>query len=151
MKKILWTILLTTLMLVPVSAMAGVSVGINIPLPPPIVLSAPPPVVVLPNTPGVYAAPGVGVDLFFYGSWWWQFWNGRWYRSPYWNRGWVYYNHAPGFYHYVNPHWRAYYGAHNWNGRPWNARARYPQRGYQGGHGYSGHRGGYGGRGHERG
>ncbi|HOD63207.1 MAG: hypothetical protein GYA67_04920 [Smithella sp.] len=53
MKKFLWMIFLSLILLTPVSAIADVDVkiGINIPLPPPIVFSAPPEVVVIPESP----------------------------------------------------------------------------------------------------
>lgn len=99
---------------------AGVNIGVGIALPPPIA-AAPPDVVVMPDAPGVYVAPDIGVDLFFWNGWWWRPWEGHWYRSHYYNRGWGYYNHGvPGFYHHVNPGWRGYYRSRNWNGHPWN-------------------------------
>jgi hypothetical protein len=102
---------------------AGVNVGIGVALPPPIVVQAPPAMVALPYSPNVYAAPAVGVDLFFWNGWWWRPWGGHWYRSHYYNRGWVYYRGGvPGFYRHVNPGWRGYYASRNWNGRPWNHR-----------------------------
>jgi hypothetical protein len=100
---------------------AGVSVGIGVALPPPIVVQTPPAVVVLPNTPSGYVAPGLRIDLFFWNGWWWRPLRGHWYRSRYYDHGWVYYmSGVPGFYGYVNPGWRGYYRSHNWNGRPWN-------------------------------
>jgi hypothetical protein len=107
---------------VPVLATAGVNVGISIgiPLPPPIVFGAPPVVVVLPDTPDVYVAPDVNVDIFFWNGWWWQPWEGRWYRSHYYDRGWAYYDNVPRFYYDVDPGWRGYYREHNWYGHPWN-------------------------------
>jgi hypothetical protein len=93
MKKLIFKILFLTLVVfVPVSAMAGVSVRVNIPLPPPIIFPAPPQVAVIPGT-NVYAVPDVKDDIFFYGGWWWRSWEGRWYRSHYYDRGWVYYKH----------------------------------------------------------
>jgi len=64
MRKLTLKILFLTLIVVtPVSVMAGVSVHVDIPLPPPIVFPAPPEVVVLPET-DVYAVPDVDVDIF---------------------------------------------------------------------------------------
>ena len=123
-KVILFVASVFVLMLVPMPTLAGVNVnvGVGIALPPPIV-APPPDVVVLPGTPSVYVAPEIGVDLFFWNGWWWRPWEGHWYRSHYYNRGWVYYSHGvPGFYRHVNPGWRGYYGSHTWNGRPWNYR-----------------------------
>jgi len=50
---------------VPVSAMAGVSVHVDIPLPPQIIFLVPPEVIVLPET-DVYAVPDVNEEIFFY-------------------------------------------------------------------------------------
>ena len=87
MKKLIFKILFLTLVVfVPVSAMAGVIVRVNIPLPPPIIFPAPPQVAVIPGT-NVYAVPDVKDDIFFYGGWWWRPWEGRWYRSHYYDRG----------------------------------------------------------------
>jgi hypothetical protein len=89
MKKLIVKILFLTLVIfVPVSAMAGVSVHVNIPLPPPIIFPGPPEVVVIPET-NVYAVPDVDADIFFYSGWWWRPWEGRWYRSRYYDRGWA--------------------------------------------------------------
>ena len=116
---------------------AGVSVGIGVALPPPIVVPTPPAMVVLPYSPNVYVAPGVGVDLFFWNGWWWRPWGGYWYRSHYYDRGWAYYRGGvPGFYRHVNPGWRGYYRSRNWNGRPWNYR-RIPHQQFV--HGHYGH------------
>jgi hypothetical protein len=100
--------------------MAQVSVSVGIPLPPPVVFQAPPAVIVLPDTPDVYAVPDVNVDLYFHNGWWWRFWDGYWYRSHYYDRGWAYFNHVPGFYFDVDPGWRGYYSNHDWHGHPWH-------------------------------
>ena len=123
MKKfLLGAILMAITVVVPVLARAEVNVGISIgiPLPPPIVFGAPPAVVVLPDTPDVYVAPEVNVDIFFWNGWWWRPWEGRWYRSQYYDRGWAYYNSVPRFYYDVDPGWRGYYREHDWYGHPWN-------------------------------
>ncbi len=101
-------------------AMARVDISVNISLPSPIVFAAPPAVVVLPETDNVYVAPDVNVDLFFWNGWWWRPWEGRWYRSRYYNRGWAYYNRVPCFYYDVDPRWRDHYRDHNWYGHQWN-------------------------------
>lgn len=121
-KLLLGTILLALAIVVPVPTMAGVdvSIGIGIPLPPPIVFAAPPEVIVLPDTRYVYAVPDIEADIFFWNGWWWRPWEGRWYRSHYYNRGWVYYNSVPSFYYDVDPGWRGYYREHNWHGHRWN-------------------------------
>ncbi len=102
---------------------AGVSIGVGIGLPPPIVVETPPAVVALPYAAGVYVAPDVGVDLFFWNGWWWRPWGGYWYRSRYYDRGWAYYRGGvPRFYSRVSPGWRGYYDNRSWNGRPWHYR-----------------------------
>jgi len=123
LKKLLFgTMLLALVTVVSVPTMAQVSININagIPLPPPIAFNAPPDVVALPDTNDVYACPEIGVDLFFYNGWWWRLWDGRWYRSHYYDRGWGYFNHVPGFYSGIDPGWRGYYQNHSWRGHPWN-------------------------------
>lgn len=122
MKKFFFgTMFLALLFAVPLPAMAGVDVNVNIGVPaPPPVFSEPPAVVPLPDTPDVYVIPTINVDFFFWNGWWWRPWEGGWYRSRYYNQGWVYFNHVPNFYFYVDPGWRGYYSAHMWNGHPWN-------------------------------
>jgi len=88
--------------------------------PPPIPFQAPPEVVVMPDTEDVYVVPDVAVDLFFWNGFWWRLWDGRWYRSPYYDHGWAYYHNVPGFYFDVDPHWRTYYRENNWYGHRWN-------------------------------
>ncbi|HUJ68334.1 MAG TPA: hypothetical protein VLW86_02370, partial [Syntrophorhabdales bacterium] len=119
-RLLLHMVLLALVIAAPASAMAQVTVSVGIPLPPPIVFQAPPAVIVLPDTPDVYAVPDVGVDFFFYNGWWWRFWDGYWYRSHYYDRGWVYFNHVPRFYYDVDPDWRGFYKSHDWHGHPWN-------------------------------
>jgi hypothetical protein len=121
MKKILLgTILFVLPIAAPIPTLAGVEVGVHISLPAPIVFAAPPAVIVLPDTNDVYVAPDVDVDLFFWNGWWWRPWEGGWYRSRYYDRGWVYYSHVPSFYFDVDPGWRGYYRHHDWYGRRWN-------------------------------
>ena len=128
MKKIFFgTLLLALAMVVPVLTMAAVDIHVGIPLPPPIVFPAPPPVVVLPDTDDVYVAPGLDVDLFFWDGWWWRPWQGRWYRSHYYDRGWGYYDRVPRFYFDVDPGWRGFYRDHDWHGHRWDyERIPYP-------------------------
>ena len=107
--------------LVPLSARAqiGVSVGVNVPLPPPIVFPAAPELVVIPET-NVYVAPDVEADIYFSQGWWWRPWQGRWYRSRHHDSGWAYYRAAPPpFYRRVPPGWRNDYREHRWQGREW--------------------------------
>ncbi len=120
MKKLLIrTIPLVLALVFPVSTMAGVDVGINISLPPPIVFAAPPEVVVIPET-YVYAVPNVDVDIFFFDGWWWRPWEGRWYRSRHYDSGWVYYQRVPSFYGRIPSSWRNDYRDHRWGGHQWN-------------------------------
>ena len=74
----------------------------------------------MPDTDDVYVVPDIDVDMFFWNGWWWRLWEGRWYRSHYYDRGWGYYNNVPSFYFDVDPGWRGYYRDHNWYGHPWN-------------------------------
>lgn len=116
MKKLfLGAMFLSLAITIPIPTLAQVSINIGIPLPPPIVFSAPPEVVLLPHT-GVYVAPDLAVDLFFFDGWWWRSWEGRWYRSQNYRSGWGHYNGVPSFYGRVPPRWRDDYRAHRWNG-----------------------------------
>lgn len=120
MKKSFWGALLLTLVItVPIPALAGVDVNISIGLPPLIVFAAPPELIVLPDT-YVYVAPEIDVDLFFWNGWWWRLWEGRWYRSHYYDRSWSYYNRVPSFYFDIDPGWRGYYRDRNWYGHRWD-------------------------------
>jgi hypothetical protein len=120
MKKLLFgTILLALISIFPIMTMAAVDIHVSFPLPPPIVFAAPPEVIVIPDT-YVYVVPDIDVDLFFWDGWWWRLWEGRWYRSHYYERGWNYYNKVPSFYFDVDPGWRGYYRDHNWFGHQWN-------------------------------
>jgi len=121
MKRLVFgTILSALAMFVSVPTMAGVDVHIGISLPPPIVFQAPPYVIVLPDTNYVYVAPDMEVDIFFWNGMWWRPWEGRWYRSYYYDRDWAYYNNVPPFYYDVDPGWRGYYRDRNWYGHRWH-------------------------------
>ncbi|HNY50570.1 MAG TPA: hypothetical protein PLV50_07125 [Smithella sp.] len=127
MKKLVYKMLLLSLVvLMPASAMAGVSVHFNIPLPPPLIFPAPPELVVIPET-DVYAVPNLQEEIFFYGGWWWRPWDGRWYRSRYHDRGWTYYPHTPYFHKSIPPQWRNDYRDRHWKGYRWEPRP-IPQR-----------------------
>lgn len=120
MKKLfLGALLLALVIAVPAPTMAQVGINVRIALPPPIVFAAPPELIVLPDT-YVYAVPDVDADIFFYNGWWWRPWEGRWYRSRYYNRGWSYYNTVPSFYFDIDPGWRGYYRDRNWYGHRWD-------------------------------
>lgn len=94
-------------------------VRVTVPLPPPIVFAAPPEVVVLPETE-VYVVPSVPEEIFFYNGYWWRPWNGRWYRSLYYDRGWGVYSGVPIWYNRIPYGWRENYRTHLWGGYPWN-------------------------------
>lgn len=121
-RLLLGTTLLVLVMAVSVPAMAAVDIHIGIPLPPPppILFPKPPEVIVLPDTDDVYVAPDIDVDLLFWGGWWWRLWEGRWYRSHYYDRAWGYYDNVPRFYFDVDPGWRGYYRDHYWRGHRWD-------------------------------
>ena len=106
----------------------GIGIGIPVPVMPTIVVSGPPELVVVPGT-NVYVAPDVEGDILFYQGFWWRLYDGRWYRSPYYDRGWVYmdrgrvprsfYGYHPGFRHEYRGYQRVHYNDvhRNWNNR----------------------------------
>lgn len=121
MKKLFWgIILLTVAIAAPIPAMAGVDISVGIALPPQIAFEAPPDVIAMPETSGVYAVPEIDADLYFWNGFWWRLWEGRWYRSAYYDRDWAYFDNVPSFYFDVDRHWRDYYRNHNWYGHEWN-------------------------------
>lgn len=103
----------------PMPAMAQIGINIHIGFPPPIPFAEPPAVIVLPDTRDVYVVPSIDMDLFFWNGWWWRPWQGRWYRSRYYDRGWVVYRSVPTFYYDVDPSWRTHYRNRSWRGHPW--------------------------------
>jgi hypothetical protein len=78
-----------------------------------------PDVIPLPETDNVYVVPDLDIDVFFWNGWWWRPWQGGWYRSQYYSRGWGHYGGIPTFYYDVDPGWRRYYRDRNWYGNPW--------------------------------
>jgi len=119
-KLLLGTMFFALEMVIPISTMSAVDIYVNISLPPPIVFQEPPTVIVIPDTNYVYVVPYIDADIFFWNGWWWRLWEGRWYRSHYYNRGWGFYNNVPSFYFDVDPGWRGYYRDQNWYGHRWN-------------------------------
>jgi len=120
MKKLLFgTMLLALVIAGPLPMMAEVNISIGIPLPPVITFSMAPEVIVIPGT-YVYVIPDIDVDVFFYSGWWWRPWEGRWYRSRYYDRDWIYYNYIPAFYYDIDFGWRGYYRDRNWHGHRWD-------------------------------
>lgn len=121
MKKVfLGIVLLAFSVVVPVPAAAEVDIRIGISLPPLFSLSVPPNVIIIPDTDSVYVVPDIDMDVFFWSGWWWMPWEGRWYRSRFYDRGWAYYSGIPRFYHDVNPDWRRYFRERSWYGHRWN-------------------------------
>jgi len=120
MKKLFFgTLLLVLAIVVSIPTMARARVNVSIALPPHIVFAAPPELIVLPET-YVYVVPDVNVDIFFYNGWWWRPWEGRWYRSHYYDSGWGYYQGVPSFYAGIPSGWRNDYRDHRWRGHQWN-------------------------------
>jgi len=119
------TVLWLSLLAIPAGAQVKIELGIK--LPPPIVFSAPPQVVVLPGT-YVYVAPDTEEDIFFFDGYWWRPWQGHWYRSQHYDRGWGYYSREPTFYRDVHEDWRHEYHEHRWGGQPWHAERMPHQR-----------------------
>ena len=122
MKKLLWGTILLALIIaapIPTMAMGRIDIGVSIPLPPPIGFAEPPEMVVIPET-YIYVVPDSDEDIFFYSGWWWRPWNGRWYRSQYYNSGWGYYEGTPSFYVSVPAGWRNNYRQRRWGDHQWN-------------------------------
>ncbi|HPX60231.1 MAG TPA: hypothetical protein PLN25_00485 [Deltaproteobacteria bacterium] len=123
MKKLVSSLIFATAIscaAVPATADVNISVGIGVPLPPAIVFSGPPAVIVMPDTIGVYFVPDIDGEIYFHNGFWWRLWNGYWYRSRYYSRGWVYYSSVPTFYHDIDPRWHDYYRARKWRGHRWD-------------------------------
>lgn len=121
MKKVIFgTMLLAFACVVPLPAIAqiydDVPLGPPIEGPPPYDFETPPDMVPLPYAEDVYAAPYVGLDLFFWNGWWWRLWQNQWYRSYYYDRGWEYYPSVPTFYYDGGPILRGHYRNHAWYG-----------------------------------
>ena len=70
-------------------SMAGIHIGINIPLPPVFGFPAPPELVVIPGT-YVYYCPDAGFDIFFYDGYWYRSYGGYWYSAASYDGPWVY-------------------------------------------------------------
>jgi len=72
-----FAVLLATVLAIPLTAAAQVSVNINVG-PPPVIFSQPPRVVLVPNTP-VYYAPDTSYNVFFYDGRYYSFHDGAWF------------------------------------------------------------------------
>src|SRR5208283_941986 len=57
--------------------------------PPPYAFAAPPDVVPIPGT-YAYFVPGIGMDVLFYGGYWYRSFRGRWYGAPSYNGPWMF-------------------------------------------------------------
>ena len=140
----------------PNEAAAGVNVGVGINIgPPPIVVSAPPEVVMVPNSQ-VYFVPGVQFDVFFYNGYWWSPRGGIWYRSRDYNGPWgvIDRHYVPGPVYRVPHNYRHMYARERhipygeW--REHHGRGEHHARGgeFHGGGEHGGHGGEHGGHGH---
>lgn len=119
-KLLLGTIIFVLAVVVPAPAMARVDISVGISLPPLITFHAAPEVVPMPDADDVYFVPDIDVDVFFWDGWWWRPWQGRWYHSRYYDRGWAYYSRVPAFYFDIHPGWRVFYRDRIWHGHPWH-------------------------------
>ena len=165
------TTLLMLLLGISGQSTAGVSIGINIPIPPLFVFPAPPELVVIPGTYAYYC-PDVNLDIFFYGGYWYRPYERYWYRSASYGGPWAFIESAPSVlldlppdyriitrgerhipYAELHRNWRGwerdrYWEHHNWgrmeNERHYGLAPSFGERGH-GGHG------GYGGEVHARG
>jgi hypothetical protein len=72
----------------PAFGRSDVGVNLNINLGPPVVAAPPSEVVLIPGS-DIYYVPGVSVDLFFYGGYWWSPRGSQWYRAYEPNGPWV--------------------------------------------------------------
>ena len=99
-------------------ALSGCIVGVSSVQPPHARYHGQPSLVVIPGT-YVYAMTDVDDDIYFHVGWWWRQWDGRWYTSRHYDRGWNHYRGVPGFYREVDPGWREFYRHRRWHGHPW--------------------------------
>jgi hypothetical protein len=58
-------------------------------VPPPYTFAAPPDVVPIAGT-SAYFVPGIGVDILFYGGYWYRSFGGRWFAAPSYNGPWMF-------------------------------------------------------------
>ena len=147
-KMVLAGTVLLVLFLFPGSGISKVSVGIQVNLPP-LVISAPPEVAVIPGT-YVYFVPGVEADLFFYAGYWYRPYGRVWYRATGYSGPWVQiapayvpqplyhlppnyramsgysYRHIP--YHDLNRNWRAWERGKYWEKHGWERRDLHKER-----------------------
>ncbi len=98
-----------------------VEVEVHATSPPPIMFAREPELIVIPET-YVYVVPNLEIDVFFYDGWWWQTWEGRWYRSHSHRSDWVYYRNVPAFFRDIPRDWRRSYRDHRWRENHWDYR-----------------------------
>jgi hypothetical protein len=105
-------------------AFAEVHVGISIPAPPSIVITAPPHLVVVPGVPTVQYAPDVNANFFYYDNSYYTYSGGNWFIASSYNGPWVYVERVhvprplisvPG--HYYRHGGPSYYGRSDWEHR----------------------------------
>jgi hypothetical protein len=104
---------------------ARVGVYADVPGPPALAFESEPYLVPLPGT-YAYGLPDYDVDLYYADGYYWRPWQGRWYRSSYYDRGWVSYSGVPFFYSSLPRNWRDDYRSNRWRGRSWDY-ARVPR------------------------
>ena len=132
---------------------AGVNVSVNLPV---LTFAAQPELVVIPGT-YVYMVPDIEADVLFYQGYWWRPYEGRWYRSRDYRRGWSYVDsrRIPGglrslpsdYRHRLSPgHERVPHGDVLKNWKKWEKEKHWDKRGEQGRgeHGGEQGRGGHG-------
>ena len=117
----------------------GPGIAISVPLPPPIVFSAPPELVVVPGT-NVYVAPDIEGDVLFHQGLWWRLYDGHWYRSRSYGGPWRYivrervppviFGFSPGFRHAYRGSHRLHHGEVERNWRGWEQGRHGERHGY---------------------
>ena len=87
-KKVGFVLLLATVLAIPLTAAAQVSVNVNVG-PPPIIFPRPPRVVVVPQTP-VYYVPDTSYNVFLYDHRYYSFHEGAWFLASSHGGPWVF-------------------------------------------------------------
>ncbi len=150
LKLVVIGVVLLPLLAFPVRGSARVSVDIQVNLPP-LEISAPPVVAVIPGT-YVYFCPDVDAEIFFYGGYWYRPYEGGWYRATAYNGRWVHivganvpqvlyhlpsnyramsgysYRHIP--YHDLSRNWRAWERGKYWEKHGWERHDMHREREY---------------------
>lgn len=112
MKAILSSLLIFTCLIIGAEGMgskgkvtASIETG-----PPPIVVSAPSALVIMPQN-GIYFVPGISYDVFFYDGYWWSPRGDRWYRASEYKGPWgiVEHRQVPGHLYKVPKNYREVY------------------------------------------